>query len=101
MTLESPSTRLMTCQSSLLPEKPRFLSQKMWAPHLVVAYLIFVTLGEFLHFSESLCLLNSVGHLSFPETCKLTFIKHHVIDCDVVNKSVMWFLSARPGKAWK
>lgn len=45
MTLESPSTRLMTCQSSLLPEKPRFLSQKMWAPHLVVAYLIFVTLA--------------------------------------------------------
>lgn len=41
---------------------------------------------------------NSVGRWSFPEMCKLTFIKQHVIDCDVINKSVMWFLSARPGK---
>ncbi|XP_040608487.1 kin of IRRE-like protein 1 isoform X2 [Mesocricetus auratus] len=45
MPLESNSTCLMSCQSSLLPEKPRFLNQKMWAPHLAIAYLISVTLA--------------------------------------------------------
>lgn len=96
MTLENRSTCLMTCQSSLLPKKPRFLSQKMWAPHLVVAYLIFVTLGEFLHFSGSLCLLSSVGCSLFPETCKLTFIKPHATNCEVISKPGILFLSAKP-----
>lgn len=54
MPLESYSTCLMNCQSSLLPKKPRFLNQKMWAPRLAIVYLISLTLGEFLDFSESL-----------------------------------------------
>lgn len=100
MPLESYSTCLMNCQSSLLPKKPRFLNQKMWAPRLAIVYLISLTLGEFLDFSESLPIRQCWCSLFFVlYKCDLTFIKCPVLNCAVINKSMILFLSAKPGEA--